>query len=616
MAQIPGKTPPHPPLYTPFKWASARLTPRLRDSRLSSNAVTVTWGAFFVAASFALASEHRAAAALLVLLAVLLDCLDGDLARIRNQPSLSGTLLEQFAHWIGNMSLIAGAGAALLLADPRPRNVLLVSSLTVVQAVYVAVVRQIRPNAANISGHRALRRAFRAIVRALWLASPIELPIVAVLIVFGPASGTLLALLATLVCAGLAIFVPHFLLIRAADRGRWEKASEAPPGPDRAGAGARDAPEADWWVPGTPRLPGEMLALLGAQPVPAGSPFVRKARQDLDRLLPGLFRTTGRVLPLACPPEAAFESVVSALSTPTDRVVVAGGRSTVRRWRPVVEHLGREVTAVERAFGGQLDRSGLALAVAAEGPPPVVILSMADPEDGALTDLPAVLAAVREPASMVILDATLGLCADELRMDEWGVDVALASSAGGVMAPPGTCLLALGARALAVLDSGRPGTTGGYPDLHAAIADQRPAHLPTPALLSLRLGASLIQETGLDTVLAHRGELAERFRRQCAERAGLTPVAGLRTSACTTFALPQDVPPARLRENLWASARMVVGHGHTPDGTATVHVGHLGRLTTDDVDRAATALADAVVSAREDVPSTTGTGRSRTTRMG
>ncbi|MBN9319065.1 MAG: alpha-E domain-containing protein [Caulobacterales bacterium] len=135
---------PYPPLYIPFKLLSEHLAARLIDSRLSPNAITVTWTLLLIAASVALAFEQAGIAFLAVLLSVLLDCLDGDLARGRNQASLSGTFLEQLAHWIGNMALMAGAGASLLLADPRPQNVLLVSALAVVQAVYIAVIRQVR----------------------------------------------------------------------------------------------------------------------------------------------------------------------------------------------------------------------------------------------------------------------------------------------------------------------------------------------------------------------------------------------------------------------------------------------------------------------------------------
>jgi serine---pyruvate transaminase len=601
-ARLPSS--PYPPLYSPFKIVSLWLVPKLRDSRLSSNAVTVTWGLLLVAAALALAYERVILTGVLVFVAILLDCIDGDLARCRNQPSVSGTLLEQLAHWIGNMSLIAGAGAALLLDDPRPGNVLLVSVLTVLQAIYIAVVRQIRPTAANIPEHPRLRRIFRLVVRVLELASPIEIPIVATLIIFGPGRGVLLALAVAFAVASLLIFVPHFFLIRAVDRRNWGTAPKPAPS-KRAGAVARRLPEAHWWVPGTPRLPGEVLTLLGAQPVTSRAPFVATARRDLDRILPGLFRTTGRVLPLACPEEAALEALMAAVSRPGDRILIAGGRVAVRRWRPVIERLGMDVTVVQTRFGEALDGPLLADKIARAPAPDAVLLAMADPEDGTLTDLPSVLATLRESPSMVFADATLSLCADDLRMDEWGVDAVIASGASGVMAPPGLSLVALGSAALAAVAEPEPAGPRGYLDLRTHLGSQPSADLPAAAMLGLHLSVSMIHDAGLDAVIAERRQLAERFRGRCAEDGDLMPVADLRSAACTVFALPQGVSLARLQENLFAAARIVIGYGRTPDGTTTLNVGHSGHLGVHDMDWAAVALVGALRMSREAAPAAT-----------
>ncbi|MDT3400334.1 aminotransferase class V-fold PLP-dependent enzyme [Streptomyces sp. B1866] len=592
--------PSYPPLYTPFKLASGWLVPKLRDSRLSSNAVTVAWVILLVVASVALAAGRQVLAGSLVLVAILFDCVDGDLARSRNRPSVSGTLLEQLAHWIGNMSLIAGAGAALLLAHPQAGNVALVSALTVVQAVYIAVVRQIRPDAANILEHPRLRRTFRRVVRVLWLLSPIELPIMAVLIAFGTSAGVLRTLVIVLTLSGSLIFVPHFLLIRAVDRRKWTQPAEATPTPERTGAATPRLLEVDWWVPGTPHLPGEVRALLGGQPVAAGTPFVSTARQELDRTLPALFRTTGRVLPLACPEELALEAVVGALGRLGDRFLIAGGRSAVRRWRRVVERLGMKIAVSEAVFGAGLNSTTLAERLAQGPPPRFILLAMADPADGTLTDLPAVLRVLQDVPTTVIADATLSFCADDLRMDEWGVDVAMSSSASGVMAPPGLSLIALGPRALAALEKVAPARLGGYLDLRAHLGN-RPPTPPSAALLGLQLSVSLIQDSGLDSHIAQRRASAERFRRRCAEQADLTPIADLRSASCTAFVLPGDVRLSQLQANLFTLSRVVVGHGRTPGGMTTLNVGHSGRRGAHDMDQAAAALADALRMSRDAV---------------
>jgi aspartate aminotransferase-like enzyme len=108
----------------------------------------------------------------------------------------------------------------------------------------------------------------------------------------------------------------------------------------------------------------------------------------------------------------------------------------------------------------------------------------------------------------------------------------------------------------------------------------------------------MILGTGLDAVLAHSQHIAERFRRGCAQDAGLVPLAAHPSAACTAALLPDDVDLAQLQADLFASRRMVVASGSTPDGATTLQFGHAGWLFDDDVDEAVHALSAALDAGR------------------
>lgn len=599
---------PYPPLYIPFKLLSERLVPRLIESRLSPNAITVVWALLLVAASVALAFERAVLAFLMVLLAVLLDCLDGDLARGRNQSSLSGTFLEQLAHWIGNMALMAGAGAALLLADPRPGNVLLVSSLAVVQAVYVAVIRQVRSDAANIPEHPLLRRAFRIVIKALWFLSPIELPIVAALAVLGVNEESVLGITVALAASSAVVFVLHFLLTLASDARQWGAAVDLDPESfaNRANRHAEDIvrahfPMARWWTPGSPQLLPAILGLMGQPPMAAGSPVLAAARHDLEALLPQLFRTAGQVLPLACPAEAALEAAIGSLCRPGDGILAIGGRATVARWRAVGERLGVQVDALEVPFGASLAPPDLEAALARHPAVRAVCLPMCEAEAGNLTDLAGAAAILGGGPWLTVVDAGLGLCADDLRMDEWRIDIAVSSSDSGAMAPPGLSLVAVGPRAREAIDRAHGSITDGtWLDLRTHLAGGRPTALPAPALAGLLVSVRTILAMGLDNLLRHRAEAAEHFRRGCTEEAGLSLVAERPSAAITVALLPDGLPLAQFQGALFAARLMVIASGSTPDGATTLQFGHTGWLLDADVDAALDAVCAAVPGAGPD----------------
>lgn len=593
---------PYPPLYLPFKLLSERLARRLIESRLSPNAITITWTLLLIAASVALAFERPGLAFLAVLLSVLLDCLDGDLARGRNQASLSGTFLEQLAHWIGNMALMAGAGAALLLADPRPENVLLVSTLAVVQAVYIAVIRQVRSDAANIPEHPLLRQTFRVVVKTLWYLSPIELPIVGALVVLGVTEESVLGITVVLAVSSIAVFVMHFLLTLASDRRQWNTAFDLDPEStaNRMDRYAEDIvrahfPVARWWTPGSPQLPPAILGLMSRPPMAAGSPVLAAARQELAVMLPQLFRTSGRVLTLACPQDAAQETAIGSFCNPSDEILAVGGAAAVARWRSIGNRLGMQVTGLEVPFGASLSLQDLEAALARQPGLRMVCLSLCEAESGSLTDLAGIAATMDGGRWLTVVDACLGLCADDLRMDEWHIDIALSSSDSGLMAPPGLGLVALGPRALEALDAAAGSAVAGtYLDLRTHLGGERSPALPAPALTGLFVATRTILALGLDHLLGQRAEVAERFRRGCTEQAGLSLVAQRPSAACTVALLPGGLPLAQLQGTLFASRLMVIASGSSADGTTTLQFGHTGWLFDNDVDAAIDALCAAV----------------------
>lgn len=607
---------PYPPLYTPFKLLSLRVAPLLRDTFVRSNALTIAWGLLLVAASVAVAFERPVVAFLLVMPAITLDCLDGDLARCRNQSSTSGTYLEQIAHWIGNMALMAGAGAAVLLADPSPRNIALASSLTVIQSIYIAVVRQVRSDAADIPEHPKLRSAFRLIIKAYWNLSPIELPLLAIFMVFGVTQGVVLAITIGLAVSSVLIFVPHFVLTRAVDRRQWAAAKTV-----RSDSFsslwsryaevvvAKHFPDARWWTPGVPQLPTPILSVTGRQPMAPGAPVLGAVWRDLQILLPRLFRTSGRVLPLACPTHAAIEAVLASLCRPGEEILVVGGSTTIGQWRAIAEHLDLQVAQLEVPFGAGLDPSALEAALARHPDARMVCLPLCETDDGRRTDVATIAGLVGDSdgSRLVVVDASVSLCVDDLRMDEWGIDAVVSSSSSGIMAPPGLSLVGLGPRALAELEAPAAPSNhqrrGRYLDLRTHLAESvRPlAPIPTPTLAGLFASVEMILAAGLDTVLAHRQRIADRFRRGCVDEAGLILVGrdqAAPTDACTVALLPEGVSLPEFQGYLFASLRLVVASGTTPDGATTLQFGHSGWLFEDDIDRVVESLVACFDAAR------------------
>lgn len=92
---------------------SLRWTRHLVDSRITPNQLTCLMVLAGVAAGAALLIPGLAgalAAALLIQLYLLLDCVDGEVARWRRQTSITGVYLDRVGHYLAEAALLTGFG--------------------------------------------------------------------------------------------------------------------------------------------------------------------------------------------------------------------------------------------------------------------------------------------------------------------------------------------------------------------------------------------------------------------------------------------------------------------------------------------------------------------------
>jgi alanine-glyoxylate transaminase/serine-glyoxylate transaminase/serine-pyruvate transaminase len=279
-------------------------------------------------------------------------------------------------------------------------------------------------------------------------------------------------------------------------------------------------------------------------------------------------------------------------------VLLAGTAERVQRWRVLAEGLGLAPTCVEAEAGNGVDAAALADALA-EGPDPrLVLLMQSEAEDGSTADLEGLSAVLEKSASLVVVDATLGFCADDLRMDDWGLDIVFSGTESGLAAGPGLSLVALGPRALAHFGTTATGRLGIALDLRRRVGESGlPADvLPSPAIGTLWLAVSMTLTSGHDRVLTRRRNLAERFRQGCSEGAGLGILATRPSAACTVLQLPTGATIAAVQSRLLASHGMIVASGMTATGPV-LRVAHHGWRSEAEIDRAVAAIVDAVSAA-------------------
>ncbi|MDB5587602.1 MAG: serine--glyoxylate transaminase [Devosia sp.] len=150
----------------------------------------------------------------------------------------------------------------------------------------------------------------------------------------------------------------------------------------------------------------------------------------------------------------AWEAANANMFSRGDRALVAATGRFGHGWAEHATRMGIDVQMIDFGKSSVADPTRIAEALAADTDHTIraVLVTHVDTASTARNDLPAIRAAidsVGHPALLAV-DAVASLACDELRMDEWGIDVIVGASQKGLMLPPGLGFLWFSDRALEV----------------------------------------------------------------------------------------------------------------------------------------------------------------------
>lgn len=168
---------------------------------------------------------------------------------------------------------------------------------------------------------------------------------------------------------------------------------------------------------------------------------------------------------------------------------------------------GASVDQLKAPVGGTVPLENVEAALKSK-PYKVLTLTHVDTSTGVLSNAPAIATLVQRvsPSTLIVLDAVCSVASEEIRFDDWGLDVVLTASQKGLGAPPGLSILAASQRALSIFeDRTKKGIKPGsyyaswskWLPIMRAYEEGRPAYFATPPVnLIYAFRASLDLITG------------------------------------------------------------------------------------------------------------------------
>lgn len=202
------------------------------------------------------------------------------------------------------------------------------------------------------------------------------------------------------------------------------------------------------------------------------------------------------------------------------------------------------------------------------------------------------LAGVANDAGVVFLvDGIASVGGEALDIDRWGIQAVASGTQKGLEAPPGLGIVAFGPGGRERMLARSTPPRSWYQDLRVwdryrtEWSDWHPHPVTMPTNLVLALASSLrrLLETGMDSVVGRRADLAKRLR-EGLRGVGLEPVPSAGVEANLVVAIWAQDPKA-IQKHLLDQGIMISG-GLDPTEDKAIRVGLMGRTATEEmVDR-------------------------------
>ena len=347
-------------------------------------------------------------------------------------------------------------------------------------------------------------------------------------------------------------------------------------------------------IPGPIEFEPAVLQALGAPTTSHVAPeFIETFGRALERMREVWRAPTGQPFILAGSGTLAMDVVGANLVEPGDRALVLSTGVFGDRFEDLLSRYGADVTTLRTPVGETIDFAKVEEALSS-GDFKLMTATHVDTSTGVRVDAERFGLLGRAHEVFTVLDGVCSVGGEDLRQEDWGIDVVLTASQKAVGVPPGLALLVASQRVLCAWGKRRTKVANYYADwakwlpIMASYEKRVPSYFGTPAVnLVWALDVSLgqILDEGMDVRVARH----ERFGRACRAAIGALGLGQVPTDpghAANTLSAPRypaGVAAADLLPRVRAAGAILAGGLHPKIKSEYFRIGHMGATNAGDL---------------------------------
>ena len=338
--------------------------------------------------------------------------------------------------------------------------------------------------------------------------------------------------------------------------------------------------------PGPSPVPQRVLQAMASPVLGHLDPAFLAVMDETMTLLRSAFLTANNLtIPVSGTGSGGMEAAVMNVVEPGTRVVVAAIGYFGERIAEMARRAGAEVVTVTAPWGRPADLVAVEDAVRTTRARVLAAVHV-ETSTGVLQPLPPLVEIAHRYGAFMLADTVASLGAVEVRVDDWGIDLAFSASQKCLGAPPGLAPLTVNDRVREAFAARKTKVASWYFDLSLLSTywgAERVYHhtAPVSMVYALREALRVVQEEGLEARWArHRASAAQLW--EGLEELGLRPYVPPehRSPTLTTIAVPDGVDDAAVRRRLLHEYNIEIAGGLGPLKGKVFRVGLMGSGST------------------------------------
>jgi alanine-glyoxylate transaminase/serine-glyoxylate transaminase/serine-pyruvate transaminase len=347
-------------------------------------------------------------------------------------------------------------------------------------------------------------------------------------------------------------------------------------------------------IPGPIEFTPDVLRAMGMATTSHIAPnFIEAFGQALERLRQVFLCPSGQPFVIAGSGTLAMDIAAANLIEPGDRALVVNTGYFSDRFAAILERYGATVTQVDAPSIGDAPTLEKVEAALKRNTYKLMTITHVDTSTAVGADVKGLAALGREYGTLVVVDGVCSVAGEEMRQEEWGIDLALTASQKAIGVPPGLALVVAGPRAIEAFRRRKSPVANYYADwanwlpIMEAYEARQPSYFGTPAVnlvwaLNVSLGQILAE--GMDVRFARHRRLSQALK-AAITALGLKQVPVSPDKMATTITAPyypKGVDSKVLRY-IEEAGVILAGGLHPTIKAQYFRIGHMGAVSASDI---------------------------------